>query len=198
MIIDPYCTFGEKGQCNLKISCYECHENTFKKLEAQRQELMKENAKLRRRYGNLFSFLGELVESKLSTECIEGFFDTIGTCDSYDLSNVSCDTELYPMDEVIEEPRITLFSSNGQISFDEDGCDPKIPEDQEESYLNDIAQIDVAEWKYMYPGEDPLCCEHDILDFAMWDTPGRYDPAEAGWRDDFRSMRAGGEMILGG
>ncbi len=99
------------------------------------------------------------------------------------------------LDEVeeIPEPRVTLRSSYGYISFDEDGTDPQIPEGQKRSYLNDITQIDVLEWCYMYPGEDPTANEHDILDFGSWGF-GKYEPAEPGWRDDLRRMRAGEEI----
>lgn len=53
---------------------------------------------------------------------------------------------------------------------------------------DDITRLDVDEWRSYYPGEDPAG-PHDILDFGSWDEGGRYVPAEADWREEFRKSR---------
>lgn len=54
---------------------------------------------------------------------------------------------------------------------------------------DDITRLDVDEWRAFYPGED-VSGPHDVLDFGSWDEAGRYVPAEADWREDFRRERA--------
>ncbi len=43
MAVDPYCTFAAKGQCDMVVSCFQCHDETFSKLSARLQEIRESN-----------------------------------------------------------------------------------------------------------------------------------------------------------
>ena len=84
----------------------------------------------------------------------------------------------------------TMTSSHGEVDFDADtGAVIGVRDyDSDDSYLSDIARVDVGEWKREYPGED-IANHHDILDFGTWGRSGKYDGPCLSWRTERRQMQ---------
>lgn len=53
---------------------------------------------------------------------------------------------------------------------------------------DDIARLDVDEWRKAYPGAKLEGATHDILDFGFWNTAGAYEPPAVDWRGMVREM----------
>lgn len=96
---------------------------------------------------------------------------------------------------------IHLTGSHGTLVVDEQTGDVQHyyrendRETREDGDYDDIARIDVEEWKRTYP-QDTLD-GGDILDFGYWMTDGTYVPPCEDWRADFRDAdppaRTGGK-----
>ena len=84
----------------------------------------------------------------------------------------------------------TMTSSHGEVDFDVNtGAVLGVRDyDSDDSYLSELARVDVEEWKREYPGED-IANRHDILDFGTWEKSGKYEGPCWDWRRDRGRMQ---------
>jgi hypothetical protein len=55
---------------------------------------------------------------------------------------------------------------------------------------DNIARLDVLEWRLYWGKDADLFAGHDILDFGSWDKSGHYEPAEMDWRNEVKLCQA--------
>lgn len=82
-------------------------------------------------------------------------------------------------------PQIVLHSSWGDMRFSADGVllDQTVRTSDDQQAANTVydeegwpRQLNIAEWKRYYPGEDPCGSEWGILDWGYWTADGSYEP----------------------
>jgi hypothetical protein len=81
---------------------------------------------------------------------------------------------------------ILIYGSHGEIDADPltGAVTAYRPAIDTELDYDDIARIDIDEWRAAYPGETLVT--GDILDFGFWTKDGRYVAHDEAFRDDWR------------
>lgn len=80
---------------------------------------------------------------------------------------------------------MNFVSSNGTLIVNRDGSINQESEFDNESWLSEIAKVDVEELERYYKMQGLEVGLHgDVLDFGYWDNDGNYNEPERSWRED--------------
>jgi len=83
---------------------------------------------------------------------------------------------------------ITICGSEGEATFSPFGQRNYQTDIKPNTAYEDVALLDISEWKEQYPGEDPDEKSHDILDWGYWTSDFTYEPPCQEWREERRQM----------